>query len=40
MEITKNRLAGMKKSFQSNPAMRAASLAISLKPVDEVVFDA
>lgn len=39
MEITKDRLDSMKKKYASNPAMRAASLALALKPVDEVAFD-
>ena len=39
MEITKNALSGMFASYNENPAMKAAALAISKQPVDEVAFD-
>ena len=39
MLITKEALTRMNESFQANPVMKAASLAMGLKPLNEVVFD-
>lgn len=39
MEITKAMLNTMNESYKANPAMRAAALAMGVKPVNELIFD-
>ncbi|MBQ3223578.1 MAG: C1 family peptidase [Clostridia bacterium] len=39
MKLTKEALAAYQKSYNENPAMKAASYAISKHPIDEVIFD-
>lgn len=39
MQITREAISAYQKNYNANPVMKAASLAISKHPIDEVIFD-